>query len=190
MVDHLQDEVIEVGGLVHRLVDADPIAAPDGLQEVPGDRDGLVPVGLAVDARGDEVAEPPSPEEVADAAITAPIPGEEDRARADLPALLREVEPLVRREVQLPLHHPIGPLQREERDLGDLPHPDHRRGDRLARSRIGRGPFQRDFQPRAADHQPGPDPVDVGPHRVRPGLPAPSEIQRQPVVPVAAVDRQ
>ena len=66
-VDHLQDQLVEVGDLVHRLGDDEPVGAVDGLELVGVDGDGLVAVGLAIDSGGDEVAEPAAAEEVAGA---------------------------------------------------------------------------------------------------------------------------
>ncbi len=60
-------KLIEVGDLVHRLGDREAKDAVTGLELLGRDGDGLVAVGLAVDPRGDQVAQPASAQEVADA---------------------------------------------------------------------------------------------------------------------------
>ena len=90
-------DVVEISDLVHRLGDREPEDAVDRPELVAGDRDGLVAVGLAVDPRGDQVAEAAAAQEVAEADESLAVPREKDRATARLAVVLGQVELLVGR---------------------------------------------------------------------------------------------
>ena len=132
-VDHLQDQLVEVGDLVHRLGDHEAVRAVDGLELVGVDGDGLVAVGLAVDAGGDEVAEPAAAEEVAQAGEAGAVPGEEDGATAGLAVVLDQRKLLVGRDVQLALHRAVGPADPQQGGRGVRAEPEDERPDRLRR---------------------------------------------------------
>ena len=101
--------MIDIGDLVHRLGERDPEGAVDRAELVAGDRDGLVAVGLAVDAGGDEIAEPAAAQEVADADEPLAVPREKDGATAGLAVVLGEAELLVGGQVQLALQDAVRP---------------------------------------------------------------------------------
>ena len=103
--------MVQIRDLVHRLGDRHPIQAVNLFELVAGDGDGLVAIGLADDAGGDEIAQAAAAEEVAQAGEPLAVPGEEDGARAGLAVVLGDVEGLVGGEVHLALHDAVGPGQ-------------------------------------------------------------------------------
>ena len=110
-IDHIEFQVIEVGDFVHRLGDREAKDAIGGLELLGRDGDRFVAVGLAVDARSDQVAEAASAQEIADADEAPAVPREKDRATARLAVVLGQVELLVGRDIELALHHPVGPAE-------------------------------------------------------------------------------
>ena len=145
-IDHLEPQVIDVGDLVHRLGDREPEDAVDRAELVVRDRDGFVAVGLAVDAGGDQIAEPAAAQEVADADEALAVPREKYRATARLAVVLDQVELLVGRQVELALQDTVRPAEMDEVDLRVLAQAQHDRRDRLAQAGVGRGVVVRDVE--------------------------------------------
>ncbi len=94
-VDHFEPGVVEVSDLVHGLGDRQSEGAVDRPELIAGDCDRLVAVGLAVDPRCDQVAKPPTAQEVTDADETSTVPREKHGATAGLAIPLIKVELLI-----------------------------------------------------------------------------------------------
>ena len=110
-------QVIEVRDLVHRLGDREAKDAVAGLELLGRDGDRFVAVGLAVDARGDQIAEAASAQEIADADEAPAVPREKYRATPGLAVVLGQVELLVGRDIELALHDAVGPAEMDQRRL-------------------------------------------------------------------------
>ncbi len=115
------------------------------------------------------------------------VPREKYRATARLAIVLGQVELLVGRDVELALHHAVGPAEVNQVGLIVLAQAKHDRGDRLAQAGFGRRVVVGDVQPLPFDEHPGSDRVGVGPHQLGLDAPVAAELKCQPVLAVAQV---
>src|SRR5262249_31834648 len=98
-IDHIEPEVIEIRDLVHWLGDGEAKYAVLWLKLPVRDRNGLVAVGLAVDAGCYQVTQSATAEQIANAHESAAVPGEDDRAASSLAIVLSEIDSLIRTDV-------------------------------------------------------------------------------------------
>ena len=161
-----------MGSVIERRKDA--VA---GLELIGRDGDGLVAVGLAVDPRRDQVAQPTAAQEVADADEPAAVPREKDRATACLAVVLGQVELLVGRDVELALNHPVGPAEVDQVGFLLAAQSEHERSDRLAQAGLRRRVVVSDVDPLPFDEHAGSDRVRVGPHQLGLDPPVSAELE-------------
>ncbi len=179
--------MIQVSNLVHRLGDRHSENAIAGLELLGRDGDGLVAIGLTVDSRGNQVAEPAAAEEVADANEPLTVPREKDRATAGLAIVLGEVEFLVAGDVQLALHDSVWPKEVDQVGPWLISEAQHDRNDRLAQAGFGCRVVVSGVDPLPFDDHAGPECVRVGPHEFGLHAPVPAELERQPMLSIAQV---
>ena len=103
--------MVEIGDFVHRLGDRKPKNSPIGLELVGRDGNGLVAIGLTIDSRGDQVAQAAATKEVSQADEPPTVPREKYRATTSLAVVLCEDTLVVGGNVELALHHAVGPAK-------------------------------------------------------------------------------
>ena len=186
-IDHVKFQMVEIRNFVHRFGDREAIGPLLRLELVGRDRDGLVAVGLAVNARGHQIAHAAAAQEISQANEAAAVPREKYRAASGLAVVLRQDHLLVARDVELALHHAVGPAQVDKVGGFTLAEAEDDRADRLSQPGFRRRVVVDHVDPLPLDHDTRANGVRVGAHQLGLDTPVAAKLKAQPVVAIAQV---